>query len=109
MRTKLTATPEQVTKIAHLQLRDIVGNKTTLVCRLVNGSVEYSYFSGWNDQGPRLSLAHLGEIDLPLEKKSMDETRVQFQERIVHLINQGTTKTVFHRVDVNVYFLGFDK
>jgi hypothetical protein len=38
-------------KILHLHLKDTMGNMSTLICRLVDGSIKYTLFGGTGSSG----------------------------------------------------------
>ena len=56
-------------KIAHLQLRDSMSNKATLVGWLEDGSIRYSLYSSWTSSGTPLALSNM-QWDLPVHVAS---------------------------------------
>lgn len=90
-------------KLAHLQLKDGMGNKATLVCRLDEGSINYIFYGGWMDQGLPYSLRNL-QCTLPIEKASTDETKEQFVSRLIRTINKDSVYKVEHEVSIEIKF-----
>ena len=106
---------EQDRKLFHLHLGDAMGNKKTLVCRLKDGSIRYSYYGGTGDSGTRFSLSNIQFYDvvdgdmrwnsnasLPIENLP-GETVEQFKDRVVGMLNNSTNK-VINEVNTNVKF-----
>ena len=96
-------------KICHLHLKDSMGNKSTLVCNLVDGSIKYNYYTGWGSSGIPLSLSNLqvgyryGGSHLPVENE-YGETKNQFTQRIISIINNDSVREVIHSVNTEVKF-----
>ena len=96
-------------KICHLHLQCSMGNKSTLICYLNEGSIEYRYYSGWSSTGTPLSLSNLqigyryGGSYLPVENE-YEETKSQFTDRIISMINEDSVKKVVHSVNTEVKF-----
>ena len=96
-------------KICHLHLKDSMGNKSTLVCNLVDGSIKYTYYSGWSSSGTPLSISNLqigyryGGSYLPVENE-YGETKSQFTQRIITMINEDSVRDVVHSVNTEVKF-----
>ena len=81
-------------KIAHLHLTDYLKNKYTLVCRLTDeGSLKYIHYGGWGSSGMGHSLSNL-QCDLPLQKKFDAQTKEEFVEWLIDIINNQSVKNV---------------
>ncbi len=93
-------------KILHLHLKDTIGNMSTLICRLVDGSIEYTLFGGTGSSGTPYSLKNIQYYDvvngnlrwdknksLPVDTLN-GETLEQFQQRIIDMLNYSTNKVV---------------
>ncbi len=81
-------------KIAHLHLLDGLDNKYTLVCRLTEeGSLRYIHYGGWGSSGMGYSLCNL-QCDLPLQKKYDSQTKEEFVEWLINIINTQSVKKV---------------
>lgn len=91
------------TRIAHLQLQDPFGNKSTLICNLRNGSIEYFLYGSWNSSGIPHSLSNL-QCTLPVDKTSKEETRDQFVQRLIDTINAKSVKRVVNVINSNITF-----
>ncbi len=102
-------------KIIHLQLKDGFGNKSTLVCRLKNGSIVYILYKGWGDSGIGYSLSNIqfyevvgnskkwnNDITLPLYTEE-GETIEEFQDRII-LTMMNSTETICNNIPTEVKF-----
>jgi hypothetical protein len=95
-------------KIFHLHLQDSMGNPQTLVCNLVEGSIKYRYFTGWTSSGIPLALSNIqvgyrhGNT-LPVENLT-GETKEEFTNRVVNIINNDSVKRVFKIVNTEVTF-----
>lgn len=90
-------------KIAHLHLQDGMGGKSTLICRLEEGSIRYTFYGGWGSSGIGYALSNL-QCTLPVEKINDDETVDQFKRRLIHTINHKSVERVIKEVDTNVTF-----
>jgi hypothetical protein len=90
-------------KICHLHLTDPFGNKQTLICQLKNGSINYVYYSGWMDSGIPYALSNL-QCVLPIEKIDDTETKEQFTQRIIDIINNKSVVRVAKQVSTEVTF-----
>lgn len=85
-------------KICHLQLTDgRGGNPETLVCRLEGGAINYIYYRSHTSGGMPLALSNL-QCDLPIEKLNDAETKRQFTDRLVDIINVQSVKRVVNEV-----------
>ena len=106
---------EQDRKLFHLHLGDAMGNKKTLVCRLKDGSIRYSYYGGTGDSGTPFALSNIQFYDvvdgdmkwkrnasLPIENLP-GETVEEFKDRVVGMLNNSTNK-VINEVNTNVKF-----
>ena len=89
-------------KLLHLHLKDYCNNKYTLICRLVNGSIKYIFYSGWSSSGTPNSISNL-QCTLPLYPNS-GETEEMFVDRIIDIINKDSVKFVEKRVPLEVTF-----
>lgn len=95
-------------KILHLHLTDYNKNQYTLVCNLLNGSIVYTLYSGWGSSGIPCSIRNLqvgfryGSV-LPLETLE-GETKEQFTERVIGIINDDSVKKVVKKVETNIQF-----
>jgi hypothetical protein len=92
-------------KIFHLHLEDSMGNPQTLICNLVDGSIKYSYFTGWSSSGIPLALSNL-QTTLPIENLR-GETKEGFTNRVVYIINNNSVKRVVKVVNNKVEFVKF--
>ena len=50
---------ENKEKLFHFHLEDGYGNKKTLVCRLVDGAIKYSFYGGHGSSGTPFSLSNI--------------------------------------------------
>ena len=95
-------------KIFHLHLQDSMGNKKSLVCYLKNGSISYSFYTGWSSSGIPLALSNMqigyryGNT-LPVENLP-GETKEQFTNRVINMINNDSVESVFKEVNTEVKF-----
>ena len=81
-------------KIAHLHLLDGFDNKKTLVCRLTDeGSLKYIHYGGWGSSGMGYSLSNL-QCDLPLQKKYDSQTKDEFVEWLIDIVNNQSVYRV---------------
>jgi hypothetical protein len=90
-------------KICHLHLKNGFGIKQTLICSLYNGSINYLYYGGWSSSGLGQSLSNL-RCTLPVEKLHDGETKEEFIQRVVDIINEKSVCTVIKKIDTNVRF-----
>jgi len=90
-------------KILHLHLLDGWKNKSTLICRLENGSINYSFFQGHSSAGTRFSLSNLN-CTLPIDKLYKNESLNFFKRRIKETIEKKSTYTIFNEVNNNIKF-----
>jgi isocitrate lyase len=90
------------TKLAHLHLSDYNNNKYTLICNLVNDSISYVFYSGWNSSGTPNSLSNL-QCNLPLYPYG-GETTDSFVSRLVNVINNESVKQVVELIPVKIKF-----
>jgi len=102
-------------KILHLHLKDSMGNMHTLICRLVDGCIRYTFYGGTGTSGTPFSLRNiqfykiingnlnwLRDASLPVENND-GETLIQFKSRIIAMLNCSTDKVV-KEVNTNVKF-----
>ena len=106
---------ENKEKLFHFHLEDGYGNAKTLVCRLVNGSIKYSFYGGHGSSGTPFSLSNIQYYDivngnmawkrnasLPVDTLE-GETKEQFKQRVKAMLNNSTVKVV-GEVSTNVTF-----
>ena len=55
-------------KLAHLHIILPSGDKTTLLCRFRDGSIQYTHFEGWGNYGDGLPLSKIDCV-LPLDNR----------------------------------------
>lgn len=55
-------------KLAHLHLILPSGEKTTLLCRFRDNSIQYTHFEGWGNYGDGLPLSKIDCV-LPLDNR----------------------------------------
>lgn len=84
-------------KITHLHLEDPFGNPQTLICNLVEGSINYVFYGGHSSSGTPFSLSNL-QCTLPVDKISENETKEQFVQRIKDTINNKSVCRVVNEV-----------
>jgi hypothetical protein len=106
---------ENKEKLFHFHLEDGYDNAKTLVCRLVNGSIKYSFYGGHGSSGTPFSLSNIQYYDivngnmawkrnasLPVDTLE-GETKEQFKQRVKAMLNNSTVKVV-GEVNTNVTF-----
>lgn len=93
-------------KILHLHLKDVEDNMSTLICRVVDGSIRYTLFGGTGSSGTPYSLSNIQYYDVvngdmiwdrnkSLPVDTLDgETLGQFQRRVIDMLNHSTDKVV---------------
>ena len=94
------------TKILHLHLADSMGNKSTLIGRLTEGSIKYIFYGGTGASGTPFSLRNIQFYDvesgsmlwrrdrsLPIENLE-GETVPQFKDRVIAMLNNSTDKVI---------------
>ena len=85
------------TKILHLHLADSMGNKSTLIGRLIDGSIRYMFYGGTGASGTPFSLRNIQFYDrdrsLPIENLE-GETVTQFKDRVIAMLNNSTDKVI---------------
>ena len=95
-------------KIFHLHLQDSMRNKKSLECHLKNGSISYSFYTGWTSTGVSLSLSNMmigcrhGNT-LPVENLP-GETNKEFTKRVIDMINNDSVENVVKEVNTEVKF-----
>lgn len=93
-------------KIFQFNLQDDLGNKSTLVCSLKNGSLRYVLYSGWGSSGMPLSVSNICmrfHDHLPVENIP-NETKKEFIQRVWDILEDSSDKPV-RNVNVNVKFV----
>ena len=106
---------ENKEKLFHFHLEDGYGNAKTLVCRLVNGSIKYSFYGGHGSSGTPFALSNIQYYDivngnmrwkrntsLPVDTLE-GETKEQFKQRVKDMLNNSTVSVV-GEVSTNVTF-----
>lgn len=91
-------------KLLHLHLRDSMKNKSTLIARLKDGSISYTFYRGTTSSGMGLSLRNIQFYDvvngsmkwddnksLPIENLP-NETKEEFKQRVIDMLNNSTEK-----------------
>ena len=85
--------------LAHLQLKDGLGNKAPLVCRLnEEGYLSYIHYGGWASSGTPHALSNL-QCDLPMGKKHPDQTKEDFASWLIEIIARQSVYAVVGKVD----------
>jgi hypothetical protein len=90
-------------KLCHLHLEDPYGNPKTLICSLKEGSIRYTFYGSHGSSGTPFALSNL-QCTLPVDKKTEDETKEQFVQRIVDTINQVSVYRVVNEVSTQITF-----
>lgn len=90
-------------KLCHLHLVDSLGNKKTLICRLVNGSISYTFYGSHSSSGLPFSISNL-QCTLPVDKISEKETKEQFVKRVIDIINNKSVYRVVNQVSTEITF-----
>ena len=106
---------ENKEKLFHFHLEDGCNNAKTLVCRLVNGSIKYSFYGGHGSSGTPFALSNIQYYDivngnmawkrnasLPVDTLE-GETKEQFKQRVKDMLNNSTVSVV-GEVSTNVTF-----
>ena len=106
---------ENKEKLFHFHLEDGYGNKKTLVCRLVDGAIKYSFYGGHGSSGTPFSLSNIQFYDvvngnmawkrgvsLPVENEE-GEDLFEFKARVKYMLNHSTVNFV-KEVNTNVTF-----
>ena len=106
---------ENKEKLFHFHLEDGCNNAKTLVCRLVNGSIKYSFYGGHGSSGTPFSLSNIQYYDivngnmkwkrnasLPVDTLH-NETKEEFKQRVKDMLNNSTVSVV-GEVSTNVTF-----
>lgn len=93
-------------KILHLHLKDVEDNMSTLICRVVDGSIKYTLFGGTGSSGTPYSISNIQYYDVVNGNMKWDrnkslpvdtlegETLGQFQRRVIDMLNHSTDKVV---------------
>ena len=93
-------------KILHLHLKDTMGNMSTLICNLVDGSIKYTMYGGTGSSGTGFSLSNIQFYDVvdgnmvwqrdgSLPVSTLEgETLDQFKDRVINMLNNSTEKVV---------------
>lgn len=91
-------------KILHFHVADSMGNRYTLICRLTNGSIRYTFYGGHGSSGMGFALSNhfRGNSELPMENNE-GETLDQFKQRVRSVVRK-TTLSVVKEVSTKVTF-----
>lgn len=85
-------------KLLHVHLKSKMGVKASLSCHLTtNGSLKYYMWSGWSSSGMDQCLGNLG-YELPVEKRSEDQSKGQFIFWLKRMINEHSYYEVVKEV-----------
>ena len=90
-------------KLSHLHLVDPYGNKQTLICKLKEGSISYTHYGSHTSSGTPFSLSNL-QCNLPVDKISDDETKEEFNQRIIDELNNNSVCRVVNEVSTQITF-----
>jgi len=90
-------------KLCHLHLVDPYGNPKTLICNLKEGSIRYTFYGSHGSSGTPFALSNL-QCTLPVDKKTEDETKEQFVQRIIGTINHKSVYRVVNEVSTQITF-----
>ena len=93
-------------KLLHLHLKDSMGNMSTLICNLIDGSIRYTLYGGTGSSGTPYSLRNIqyydvvngnmrwdGNRSLPIDILE-GETLKEFKDRVISMLNNSTNKVV---------------
>jgi len=102
-------------KLLHLHLEDNLHNPATLICRLGDSGISYTYYQGHGSSGMGYALSNIqfytyeyGRIkwqrhaSLPMENLP-NETLSQFKERVIDMLDKST-ENIVKVVNTNVSF-----
>jgi len=90
-------------KLCHLHLEDPYGNKKTLICKLVEGSITYRLYGSHTSSGTGFSLSNL-QCNLPVDKRNDFETKEEFQQRVINEVNDNSVCRVVNQVSTQITF-----
>lgn len=96
-------------KIFHLQLVNYNNNQYTLVCNLLNGSLNYTLYQGWGSSGIPCGVESYLQVGfrygsaLPLETLE-GETKEDFTERVINIINDDSVLKVVKKLKTDIQF-----
>jgi len=90
-------------KIAHLHLQDGFGNKSTLICNLIDRSIKYTLYGGTSSSGTPFALSNL-QCTLPVNKINMNETKEEFKNRLIDIINKHSVERVIDDIPIDITF-----
>lgn len=90
-------------KLMHLQCEDTMGNKSTIICRLKEGSIRWAMYGGWGSSGTPFSMRNISfyeltaggnmkwddGISLPVENLE-GETLEEFKARSLGILKYST-------------------
>ena len=85
-------------KLLHVHLQSNMGGKYSLSCYLTDhGSLKYNFWQGWTSSGMSCALSNLG-YELPVEKRSEDQTKGQFIFWLKRMISEHSHYKVVKEV-----------
>jgi hypothetical protein len=90
-------------KLCHLHLQDGFGNPKTLICNLIDGSIRYISYLGWGDSGMGNSLSNFS-CHLPMDKETETETKDEFVQRLIGIINTKSVYRVVKEINTQITF-----
>lgn len=90
-------------KLSHLHLEDPYGNKKTLICKLIEGSITYRFYGSHTSSGTAFALSNL-QCNLPVDKRNEFETKEEFQQRIIEEVNTNSVCRVVNEVSTEITF-----
>lgn len=90
-------------KLSHLHLEDSLGNKKTLICKLVEGSIIYRLYGSHTSSGTAFAVSNL-HCNLPVDKRNEYETKEQFQQRVIDEVNNKSVYHVVNQVSTEITF-----
>ena len=74
-------------------------NRTTLICTLKGGSIDYILYRGWSSSGTGLALSNMGTVDFPVYKSHPEQTKEEFVQELVDRINATNLYRVVRQVE----------
>lgn len=90
-------------KLCHLHLEDYFGNKKTLICKLIEGSITYRFYGSHTSSGTAFALSNL-QCNLPVDKLNDFETKEEFQQRVIDEVNNNSVCRVVNQVSTEITF-----
>jgi hypothetical protein len=106
---------QEKTKLFHFHTSDAMGNKNTLICNLINGTIRYIFYGGTGSSGTPFSLRNIQFYDkvngsirwvrdrsLPIENLNGESTE-EFKERVKAML-MNSTEEIIKEVNTKVSF-----